>query len=616
MAITRANGSQPRTPEAPAVPGGPLLADRRSLLRWLGWFTAANTGCAALVGVRYLWAYAWPSDAIGIGYAFCAFVGHSAFLAFLFVFLPASLPAIVPARRATVVLAVVAAATMLTLLFLDANVFAQFRYHLDPLTAALFEPVTWLAVGSQFVILLVFESLLARLVSRGLGRRPGSAAGKWLAAGLVACWVAAHGIHIWADAAAYVPVTQFTPYLPLYYPLHGKRRLAKLGVIEEGTLREQRQLQRLTAAGGQLRYPLSPLSCRAASPMNLMVILIDALRPDVVHPALTPGLVGLARESLVFRDHWSGGNASRTGIFSITYGLPSTYWQAFDGLQRSPVLLDELRGHGYAFVLSSAAGFGSPAQLDRTVFAGVPGLPAPREGGGIRKNHAVTQDWLRWVGGPEAREPFFAFLYYDPPLQNMAANGSEPLPLDDRYGAASAVAGRWRQYRLAARFVDAEVTNVLDALRARGLWDRTVVIVTSDHGYEFDDSHLGYVGHATAFTPHQLRVPLIVHWPGNSPRDFTHRTSHYDLAPTLLGGVLGCTTDPADYSVGRSLFAGENWPWLIAGSYNSYAIVEPDTIIVSQNGLIEILGHDYRPGGRLHASVVSDALGVMRRFYR
>jgi Domain of unknown function (DUF3413) len=173
VAITRANGSQPRTPEAPAVPGGPLLADRRSLLRWLGWFTAANTGCAALVGVRYLWAYAWPSDAIGIGYAFCAFVGHSAFLAFLFVFLPASLPAIVPARRATVVLAVVAAATMLTLLFLDANVFAQFRYHLDPLTAALFEPVTWLAVGSQFVILLVFESLLARLVSRGLGRRPG-----------------------------------------------------------------------------------------------------------------------------------------------------------------------------------------------------------------------------------------------------------------------------------------------------------------------------------------------------------------------------------------------------------------------------------------------------------
>jgi membrane-anchored protein YejM (alkaline phosphatase superfamily) len=157
---------------------------------------------------------------------------------------------------------------------------------------------------------------------------------------------------------------------------------------------------------------------------------------------------------------------------------------------------------------------------------------------------------------------------------------------------------------------------VIDALRARGLWDRTVVIVTSDHGYEFDDSHLGYVGHATAFTPHQLRVPLIVHWPGNSPRDFTHRTSHYDLAPTLLGGVLGCTTDPADYSVGRSLFAGENWPWLIAGSYNSYAIVEPDTIIVSQNGLIEILGHDYRPGGRLDASVVSDAVGVMRRFYR
>jgi uncharacterized protein len=592
------------------------LADRRSLLRWLAWFTAANAACAALVGARYLWTYSWPSDAIGVGYAAVAFVGHSAFLAFVFVFLPASLPAILPARRATLGLAVTAAATMLTLLFLDANVFAQYRYHVDPLTAALFERRTWLVAGSQFVILLAFESLLARLVGRARVLRPGGVAGRWLAAGLAACWLAAQAIHVWADALAYVPVTQFTRYLPLYYPLQAQRNLASLGLIEPDRVRQADQLQGFRAAAGQIRYPLSSLSCRPPSSTNLMVILIDALRPDVLHPDLMPVVAGLARESLVFRDHWSGGNASRTGIFSIAYGLPSTYWPAFYGVARSPVLLDELSRQHYAFVLSSAVGFGAPAQLDRTVFAGVPDLPAPREGPGTRKNRAVTEDWLRWIQGPEAREPFFAFLYYDPPLQNMAASGSEPLPLDDRYGASAALARRWRQYRLAARFVDREVGKTIDSLRARGLWDRTVVIVTSDHGYEFDDSGLGYVGHATAFTSHQLRVPLIVHWPGRSPAEFTHRTSHLDLAPTLLGELLGCTTDPADYSVGRNLFAGESWPWLIAGSYNSYAIVQPDTIVVSQNGLIEILGPDYRPPGRLDASVVSDALRVMRRFYR
>src|SRR5262245_2726283 len=597
------------------APDRRVLGARGSLLRWLGWFSAANGGCAALVGVRYLWLYDWPSDAIGIVYPLLAFVGQWALLAFACVFLPAAfLTAVWPNRRAVVGLAVLTAAAMLTLLFLDANVFAERRYHLDLLTAALFEPVTWLIAGLQFVILLVFESLLARILTRWLVHRPDGGAGRWLAAGLVTCWVAGYVIYLWADAVAYVPVTQFTRYLPLYFPQGARRRLAGLGLIEPGTARDSDRLAGLDAAARQLRYPLSPLSCHAVSPPNLMVILIDALRPEVVHPQLTPTLVGLSRESLVFRNHWSGGNSSRMGIFSLMYGLPSTYWKAFDGVQRPPVLMDELRKRGYALVLSSAAGFGSPAQLDRTVFAGVPGLPPAPEGDGTEKNRAVTRDWLRWLEESGGREPFFAFLYYDPPLQNMPAAGSEPLALDDRYPAA--VARRWRQYRLAARFVDREVATAIDSLRARGLWDHTVVIVTSDHGYEFDDAGLGYVGHANAFTPHQLRTPLIVHWPGKTPREFTHRTSHHDLPPTLLGEVFGCTTDPGDYSVGRNLFAGQDWPWLIAGSYDSYAVVAPDTIVVSQNGLVEIRGPDYRPRAHLDTSVVSDALNVMARFYR
>lgn len=590
---------------------------RRPLLRWLAWFTAANAGAAGLICLRFLWPYDWPSDALGSAYAILAFVGHSALLALLCVFLPAALlTAVFPYRRAVVGVAVSTAAAMLTLLLLDANVFAEYRYHLDPLTAALFERATWLATGVQFLILLAFATLLARTLFQWLGQRPAGAAGRWLAAGLVTCWVASQAIHVWADAVAWVPVTQFTRYLPLYQPLHGKRLLARLGLIESGTLRERNPLRSVDVAATHLRYPLSPLSCRGGAPLNLMVIVIDGLRPEVVHPQLTPALVAVARESLVFRDHWSGGNSSHTGIFSLAYGVPSTYWQAFDGLQRPPVLLDELRARGYAFALASAAGFGSPAQLDRTVFAGVPDLPPRREGTGTSNNRAVTGDWLRWLQGPDAHEPFFAFLYYDPPIQDMAGKGPEAVALDDRYPDHGKVAREWRQYRLAVRLVDTEVAKVIDSLRAHGMWDRTVVIVTGDHGYEFDDAGLGYVGHATAFTSYQLRTPLIVHWPGKTPQEFSHRTSHYDLAPTLLAEVFGCTTPAGDYSIGRNLFAGESWPWLIAGSYNAYAVVAPDMIAVSQHGLVEILGPDYRPGGHLNASVLSDAMGAMKRFYR
>jgi membrane-anchored protein YejM (alkaline phosphatase superfamily) len=148
-------------------------------------------------------------------------VGQSALLAFVWVFLPAATLALTwPSRRAVLALAVSTAATLLTYLFVDANVFAQYRYHLDGLTAALFEPFTWAVMSVQLVILLVFESLLARAVARWSARRPVPAVGgRWLIAGLVACWLVAQGIHMWADALGYVPVTQFTRYLPLYYPL-------------------------------------------------------------------------------------------------------------------------------------------------------------------------------------------------------------------------------------------------------------------------------------------------------------------------------------------------------------------------------------------------------------
>ena len=160
----------------------------------------------------------------------------------------------------------------------------------------------------------------------------------------------------------------------------------------------------------------------------------------------------------------------------------------------------------------------------------------------------------------------------------MPDRAGGPLALDDRYPPA--VAGLWTHYRLAARFVDQQVAQVLASLRASGMWDRTVVIVTSDHGFEFDDSGLGYIGHANAFTPYQLRTPLIVHWPGKAPQEFTHRTSHHDVAPTLLGELFGCSTPPSDYSVGHNLLEGRDWSWLIAGSYNAYAIVTPETVML------------------------------------
>jgi membrane-anchored protein YejM (alkaline phosphatase superfamily) len=151
------------------------------------------------------------------------------------------------------------------------------------------------------------------------------------------------------------------------------------------------------------------------------------------------------------------------------------------------------------------------------------------------------------------------------------------------------------------------------------LLEDTVVLVLSDHGYEFDDNGLGYLGHASNYTAAQLRATLVMRWPGRPPMVYRNRSSHYDIPATLLQDLFGCTNDPADYSVGGDLFAGRDWDWIIAGSYSSHAIVQPDRVILTHpSGFVELLGPDYRPlhQARVDPGVVEAALGDMRRFYR
>jgi uncharacterized protein len=595
---------------------------RRALLRWTGWFVAANAAVLGLLGLRFMLSVPWEPDVLGIVYAVLAFVGQFALLAFLpalIIVIPLCL--LVPRRGLVMPVAVVLAAASATLLVVDGNVFAEQRYHLTPLTAMLFERPTWILVGVIGASALAFEAMLAGSVAGWVAARP-ARGGRWLALGLVLAWTGGQLIHIWADALGHLPVTQLTRYLPAYFPIHAKRTLARLGLVDEAAADRRMLLQKVGGdAAGQLQYPLSPLQCAADGPTpNIVWVILDALRPDATDPALMPELAKLKAEGQEFANHWSGGNSSRAGIFSMFYGLPSTYIDTFYGVQQAPVLMQQVQARGYQLGLFAAPGFTAPTDIGRTVFAGVPGLGGEQGGmTAVARNRAVTDDWLAWMARRDPGRPFFGFLYYDPPMGEMSADALPAQPMDDRFATDPKVQGEWRKYRRSAHMVDGEVGRVVDALRRDGLLERTLVIVLSDHGYEFDDNGLGYIGHASDYSTAQLRATLVMRWPGRAPAVYRHRSSHYDLPVTLLQDLFGCRNDPADYAVGRNLFAGGDWPWIIAGSYNSHAIVEPGRAIVTHpGGYVEVLGPDYRPlpGASFDPAVVGAALRDMRRFYR
>jgi arylsulfatase A-like enzyme len=102
-------------------------------------------------------------------------------------------------------------------------------------------------------------------------------------------------------------------------------------------------------------------------------------------------------------------------------------------------------------------------------------------------------------------------------------------------------------------FVDQQIGRLLDFMADKPWAKNTVIIVTSDHGEAFGEHKL--IRHGFEIWEELVRVPLIVHAPGATPKHVKERRSGIDLVPTLLDlyGVPVAAKTPDDFVSGSSL---------------------------------------------------------------
>jgi arylsulfatase A-like enzyme len=115
-------------------------------------------------------------------------------------------------------------------------------------------------------------------------------------------------------------------------------------------------------------------------------------------------------------------------------------------------------------------------------------------------------------------------------------------------------------YRGEVAEVDRQVGRVLRALDARGLRDRTLVVVVSDHGEEFWEH--GGVEHGHTLYDEVLKVVMLVSWPGKLPGGARvgSVTSLVDVVPTIHD-LLGLDHPPASDGISLvPLIRGETVP--------------------------------------------------------
>ena len=228
--------------------------------------------------------------------------------------------------RVCVISAIIYASIINTLIVMDANFFSTNRFHMSLMTVMLFDDATYFFSALQFVIMIIFQYYLASEIGKSIKKNSKkSYLGISLAAVTISTWLYVQGVHIWADATYQSSITTFTRYLPLFRPIHAKRDLARLGLIDSDHLREKNLSQEIKNT--ELLYPKNALQCQSdAQSNNVLIILIDALRPEMVNDSMMPNASKLFSESINFENHFSGGTSSRMGMFSLFYGLPSTYW--------------------------------------------------------------------------------------------------------------------------------------------------------------------------------------------------------------------------------------------------------------------------------------------------
>lgn len=125
-------------------------------------------------------------------------------------------------------------------------------------------------------------------------------------------------------------------------------------------------------------------------------------------------------------------------------------------------------------------------------------------------------------------------------------------------------------YDSAVRMADARVGEVIDELRRRGVWDKTIFIVLSDHGEEFNE-HGGWL-HDQSVYEELIHVPLLIRFPQGAfgGRRVSEVVSLIDLMPTIFQYI--------GYAKGNRSPSGRNLMPLIRGEE---ATDEPDFRVIS-----------------------------------
>jgi len=328
-----------------------------------------------------------------------------------------------------------------------------------------------------------------------------------------------------------------------------------------------------TGEPSALSFWFNPVIYRKkASPRNVILISLDALRPDHLgcygySRPTSPHMDALAKDGVLFERAYTAAPwtlPSHVSILSGLFGISHGIYMGHHRIPPSVVMLPEvLRKNGFFCHAVTGAGLVSPLYGFWRGFDTYHGA----EGHMTKENSAelvfaAAADWLEkntdkdaflflhtyQVHSPYASPSPYGTMFTQEHPRHLSFNFADigrkraafmPLPEEERQNIVDLYDGE-------IRYTDeALIGSLVARLKKLGLYDRTMIILLSDHGEEFLEK--GAWQHGQSLYESALRVPLIIKLFGSRHRGERIRgvSRLVDVMPTVLD-ELGVTSGPGD----------------------------------------------------------------------
>ncbi len=326
-----------------------------------------------------------------------------------------------------------------------------------------------------------------------------------------------------------------------------------------------------TAKPAPVDTAFAPVPAAVPRDSNILLITIDTTRADHLGAygykrPTSPAIDALAAQGTVFDAGWAHAPSTRYSMPAILTGrlpLDVFYDTSIEGwpglLPKATTIAEALVPLGFITgaitnywyfdrIRKMDQGFSEYDNENARLHNAVAGAGPEQTKGSSAKEQ--TDKAVAFVDRHAGQRWFLWVHYYDP---HYAYEPHKEVP---SFGT-----DRQAMYDGEIRYTDLQIGRLLDALRAKGMYDKTIVVITGDHGEGFGEHKVELHGYHL-YAP-QTKVPLIMRVPGLPARHAATPAGHVDILPTLVN-LAGGTPQPD--MMGRSLvdvLAGTDVPRVV-----------------------------------------------------